>query len=107
MPKKNSLYWAYNLPLQVWPRHQDPEDSTTPIVDYQILNYMPRKERCCDLLLSEILEDQTHEEFFEQAAKCFENLARLMRRMATDRAGHVYYHDEGMVDEEADDASGS
>jgi len=52
---KNRLYWAYNLPLQVWPQHEDPEDENSPVVGSRILNYMPRRERCCDLDLVEAM----------------------------------------------------
>jgi hypothetical protein len=85
-----SLYFAFNLPLQVWPT----EDGT----DARILNYMPRRERCEEMLLSEAIGDVTRAEFFEHAAKCYENMARLMRAAGADPAVHVYYHDEGMAD---------
>lgn len=96
---KDSLYWAYNLPLQVWPRHEDPEDETSPVVGARILNYMPRKERCCDLDLNDLLEEETRAEFFESAALHLENLARLMREASKDPSLCVYYPDEGMVKE--------
>lgn len=96
MEAKNKLYWAYNLPLQVWPRHRDPDDEDSPVIGWRVLNYMPRKERCEDLDLAEILGEQTREEFFESAARHLENLARLMREAAADTEKHVYYHDEGM-----------
>jgi len=94
---KNGIYWSYNLPLQVWPEHKDPHHEKSPVVDARILNYMPRKEAVCSLKLSELLRDgQTREEFFEAAAKRFENLARLMRMAAKDESVTVYYHDEGI-----------
>lgn len=93
---KNDLYWAYNLPLQVWPKHEDKYDETTPIIETRILNYMPRKERCVMLDLEECIGDQTREEFFETAARHLENLAKLMREAAQDQEVVVYYHDDGM-----------
>lgn len=94
---KNSRFWAYNLPLQVWPKHEDPDDENSPVVGARLVNYMPRKERCCDLDLDEdLLGGQTREEFFETAALYLENLARLMREAAKDAAKMVYYHDEGL-----------
>lgn len=96
MSAKNQLYWAYNLPLQVWPKHQDSEDENSPIVGARVLNYMPRKERCEDCDLSDLLGEQTREEFFESAAQVLENLARLMREAAKDPALLVYYPDAGM-----------
>lgn len=94
---KNKLYWAYNLPLQIWPQHENPDDESSPIFGARIANYMPRKERCCDLDLYEALGDQTREEFFNEAADHLENLARLMREAAADPSLTVYYHDEGMA----------
>lgn len=93
---KNSLYWAYNLPLQVWPNHEDMDDESSPITDYRILNYMPRKERTFEVLLSELLGDQTREEFLETAALHLENLAKLFREAISDPNKCIYYHDDGM-----------
>lgn len=94
--QKNNLYWELNLPLQVWPIREDREDENSPIIDHDILNYMPRRSRCDTIKLSELLGEQTHEEFFETAALHFENLAKLMREVAADPSKHVYYHDTGM-----------
>ncbi len=96
MSTKNRLYWAYNLPLQVWPNHQDPDDENSPIVGSRLLNYLPRKGQVVDCELSEVLNEQTREEFFETAAQTLENLARLMREAAKDPALLVYYPDNGM-----------
>lgn len=93
---KNKLYWAYNLPIQVWPQRQDPDDEASPVVGSQVLNYMPRKERCemCDL--EDLIGDQTREEYFESAARILENLARLMREAGKDETKLVYYPYEGL-----------
>jgi len=97
MADKNELYWAYNLPLQVWPEFEIEDDETSPVVQTRIVNYMPRKEQCCSLVLDEdVLGGQTREEFFETAAVHLENLARLMREAAENPAVTVYYHDDGM-----------
>lgn len=96
---KNSLYWAYNLPLQAFPIRKDSEDENSPVVDYRILNYMPRKERCQEFKLSEILDnepDQTQEEYFLAAAAHLENLANLFKKLAKNEIKHIYYPDEGM-----------
>jgi hypothetical protein len=91
-----TLYWAYNLPLQVHPFFQDEDDESSPVIKTEIVNYMPRKERCIRCDLAETLEicGQTREEFFETAATYLENLARLMRMAAKDPAMIVYYHDD-------------
>ena len=91
---KNKQYWAFNLPLQVWPATaEDPEET--------ILNYMPRRESCHTENLADMLGEQTREEFLEQAARILENLARLMRQAAKDPQLLVYYPTHGM---EADHA---
>lgn len=95
MSEKNSFYWLYNLPLQVRPRHQNPYDEKSPVIGSIILNYMPRKERCRNCDLADLLGEQTREEFFESAAIRLENLARLMREAGKDPAMRVCYPDIG------------
>lgn len=92
-PRKNRLYWAYNLPLQVWPIHEDPENEKSPVIGTTILNYMPRKERCQNASFKELElpGEQTREEFFETAAQVLENLAVLMRKAGKDPNFTVYY----------------
>jgi len=96
MTAKNTLYWAYNLPLQVWPKHLDTNDPNSPVVGARVLNYMPRKERLEECELSDLLGEQTREEFFESAALVLENLARLMRDAGKGPELHVYYPTAGM-----------
>lgn len=86
--KQDNCYWVYNLPLQVW---FDEESD-----DARIVNYMPRKERCCEIQLSEVIGNQSKEEFFSQAAFYFDNLARLMREAAAGSKVDIYYHDQGV-----------
>ena len=90
MTDKNRIYWAYNIPLQVWPG----EDGK----DARILNYMPRHERCETLDLRNVIGDQTHKEFFQTAAQYLENLAKRFRKLANGEVDIVYYPDEGMDD---------
>ncbi len=96
MPQKNKLYWSYNLPLQVWARRKDQEDEKSEIVDYRLLNYMPRKESFCELMLSDVKNDQNHEEFFETAATMYDNLAKQCRAIARSEDDGIYYPDSGM-----------
>lgn len=93
---KNSLFWSFNLPLQVDPIHSDPEDENSPVTGSSIVIFMPRKSYCARCDLSECLGDQTREEFFESAAVHLENLARLMRLAGKNEKLMVYYSDEGM-----------
>ncbi len=94
---KNNLYWAFNVPLQIWPKHADGLDETSEVVGYTVLNYMPRKERLCSVEMHEVLGDQTREEFLESAALHLENLAKLMREAISDPRKHIYYPDIGMT----------
>ncbi len=48
------------------------------------------------LEMSNVVGDQSPEEFFETAAKHLENLARKFRRLANKEIDQVYYPDEGM-----------
>jgi hypothetical protein len=67
------------------------------IKDYRILNYMPRREGVCHLHLSELLGGgESREQYLEQAALVFENLARLFRAAKDDPNMTIYYPDEGM-----------
>ena len=92
---KNKRYWSYNLPLQLWPKHVDPEDDASDVVGYSILNYMPRKERCATIQLDgNTLDEQTYEEFCMKAADVLENLAKLFRKAAVNPGTVIYYPDE-------------
>lgn len=95
---KNSTYWSYNLPLQAFPDRVDEDDEKSPITDYRVLNYMPRKEACRTMQLSELLEDsgQSKEEYFEAAAAHLEHLAQMFRKLAKGEIDTIYYHDEDM-----------
>lgn len=95
-------YFANNLPLQVWPPEEgdDPESSRT-----RILNYMPRREAVLETTLEDLIGDEeghidpeVRRQFFLDAARCFDNLARLMRGAAEDPTMSVYYHNKGMDD---------
>lgn len=85
MSEKNGLYHAFNLPLQVWPS----EDGSS----CEVLNYMPRKHGVRMAELSDLMGEQSREDFFNKAADGLENLAKLMRRAAVDPVFTVYYHD--------------
>lgn len=93
---KNDLYWTYNLPLQVFPIRADKDDETSTVTGHNILNYSPRKSRCEETDLSELLENQTAEEYFEAAAAHLEHLASMFRKYAKGEIDHVYYADDGM-----------
>ncbi len=92
---KNRIFWAYNLPLQVWPRHRN-ESEQEPVVGHRILNYMARKHCAETIDLGECLGEQTYEEFMLEAAAVLENLAGLFRKASKDPAMLIYYPDKGM-----------
>ena len=91
--EKNKLYWAYNLPLQVWPIHEDEDDEKSPVIGTRVLNYMPRRGCCQETTLEEleVLGEETREEFFNKAADILEHLASLMRKVSKDPNFTVYY----------------
>jgi hypothetical protein len=89
---KNKITWEYNIPLQVWPIHKDPENETTPIIGWEILNYMPRKERVVRLNLEEVLGGQTREEYMNTAAIYYERMAEMFREAAKNKSRIIYYH---------------
>lgn len=89
------IYWAYNVPLQMW----DNEQGARP------LNYMPRRERCSNLEESVSREDLPA--YCRNAAKVLRNLAALFDAMAEGKIKHIYYPNktvEEAIKDEAEDA---
>jgi hypothetical protein len=95
-------YFAFNMPLQVWPvfaahpRNEENEGRENPVVDYRILNYMPRKERCTELHLSEVvnLSKISFADFFQIAADNLRHLADLFDEESGRPTNKIYYHDQ-------------
>ena len=78
----------YNLPLQAW-REEDGS--------IRVLNYMPRRERCNNLDLSELKDDGIVEkDYFYGVSVNLINLAILFAEFAEGKRYHVYYHDEDL-----------
>jgi hypothetical protein len=79
-------FFAYNLPIQVMPS----EGGGT-----KVLLYLPRKERTNGWAdLADMLpEGATRAEFFDRAAKTYENLAALMRHAGAEPRALIYYPD--------------
>ena len=80
--------FEYNLPLQAYKQ----EDGTI-----DLLNYMPRKESCCHLKLSEMEElkdEQEVKNYFYGVSCNLLNLAILFAEFAEGKRDSVYYHDE-------------
>ena len=93
-------YFNFNLPIQAWPVYEDEENEKGKILDYRILNYMPRKAHVHEILLTEIIGEENYNEenvkaFFNQTADNFINLARQFRSLANGKQEAVYYHNEG------------
>lgn len=95
--EEENIYWAYNLPLQVYPQHENKDDESSPVISTSILNYMPRKHTCEMLDLEECFDGLVREEFFNKAADILENLAKHMRKAAIDPSHTVYYPDEELT----------
>ncbi len=88
----DSLYWAYNCPLQMWARHEDSGDENSPVIGWRVLNYMPRKETCRDL--GENLVPNEMPTYCKNAATVLRNLASLFDAMADGKIEGIYYPDE-------------
>ncbi len=80
--------FLYNLPLQAYRQ----EDGSI-----ELLNYMPRKEGCTHIKLSEMEELKNEEEirdYFYGVSFNLLNLAILFAEFADKKRDAVYYHDE-------------
>lgn len=94
------LYFAYNVPLQIWINYKEDDDpgSGIDLSESNILNYMPRKERCEFLNLDEVFstsEDITAEdikEFAKVSALILRNLAARMERLDPLGKNHIVYY---------------
>ena len=76
----DELYWASNLPLQIWKS----DDGT-----WSIVNYMPRKECCASL--DEHVSDADRPQFCRNTAAILRNLADLFDAVADGQLDHIYY----------------
>jgi hypothetical protein len=88
------LYWAYNLPLQIW--RQD--DGTWHIP----ANYMARKQRCASL--DNHVSDADRPQFCRNAAAILRNLADLFDAAADGQLDHIYYPDKPVAEAIAETA---
>ena len=83
-------FWAYNLPLQFF-RDEETGKLT------RIVNYMPRKETCCELSANDLFECNSN--FTEQDVKdvcdtsiaILKNLIRQIERFRDGKEDIVYY----------------
>lgn len=91
----NSNYWRFNCPLQVRSYNENPDDDTSKLI-IEVLNYMPRKEGMEWIELNEVLDEQTAQEYFHEAAAHLRNLARLFDNFVVNGDTHIYYPDTGM-----------
>lgn len=98
----NGLFWAYNLPLQMWGNDED---------GWRVLNYMPRKERC-QYLESSVTKEELPQ-FCKNTAMILRNLADLFETLGRGEIKLVYYPDELPAEaikgakEDADEVHGS
>ena len=81
--KEWGLYFAYNLPLQLW-REQ--------CGGTQVCNFMPRKEYSRHI--DTRVKPEHIAEFCEETAKHLENLANLMRMYGRGEIDSISYHNE-------------
>ena len=81
-----SSLFDYNIPLQAY-RGEDGK--------IDIVNYMPRKNRCSEMPMTELTEDEMSEnDLFYGTAIHLMNLAKLFVEFAEGKRDSVYYFDE-------------
>lgn len=96
-----SLYFSYNVPLQVYIEFNEdgkPESGIN-IENSNILNYMPRKERCEFLTFGQVFENIEHvtaqdvKDFMNVSALIPEHLAEQFKKLDPAKAPkpYVYY----------------
>lgn len=85
------LYWAYNMPLQMW---GDAEEG------WRVVNYMPRKEMCCGL--DEPVTAEELPQFCQNASARLRNLALLFEALGRGEIGYIYYPDKTVDEARAD-----
>lgn len=78
----DSLYWAYNCPLQMWPDEGE----------WRVVNYMPRRESA-DEMEAKVSEADLPA-FCRNAAKTLRNLADLFEALERREIDTIYYPDE-------------
>lgn len=83
----DKLFWSYNCPLQMW--HCD--DDT-----WDVINYMPRKERIA--ALGEKVTKEELPSFCKNTACILRNLAELFDALADGKIDTIYYPDEKVKD---------
>lgn len=82
------LFWAYNLPLQMWGTADDGKADDS----WRVLNYMPRKERC-QYLESSVTKEELPQ-FCQNTALILRNLADLFEALGRGEINHIYYPDQ-------------
>ena len=81
----NSLFWSYNLPLQMWPN----EDNTFSVVDY-----MPRKETV--VRIDKRVTPSELPQFCQNTAVLLRHLANRFDALGRGEIDSIYYHDEDL-----------
>lgn len=82
----NQLYWAFNMPLQMWADHDN----------WRVLNYMPRKQ-CCEFLEEEVTKEELPQ-YCRNAAARLRNLAELFEALGDGKIHTIYYPNETVVE---------
>jgi hypothetical protein len=91
------LYWAFNLPLQIWKS----DDGTWSIP----ANYIARKDRCSTL--DEHVSDADRPQFCRNAAAILRNLADLFDAVADGKLDYIYYPEKPVAEAIAEAAARS
>ena len=94
-------FFAYNLPLQIWLPSKDDieeakENGTLP--DAFMVNYMPRKQECNAMDLSELgisyQDKDTMKDLCNVTISILKNLTRQWERFRDGKQDYVYYPNE-------------
>lgn len=88
----DDIYWAYNVPLQMWSKHKNPDDKKSKIEGWRVLNYMPRRQKC--KFMDKTITPEEMPKYCKNAAKLLRNLADRFDKMAKNEIDNIYYHDE-------------
>jgi len=89
MGLKQAECFEYNLPVQAYRNEEDGA--------INVINYMPRKNRCDEISLDELKpEGMSERDYFHGVALNLLNLAILFVEFAEKKRDAVHYHDEDL-----------
>lgn len=92
--KLGNIYWAFNLPVQAFREFNS--DGT--LKSGNIINYMPRKNECCEISFEDLFEKELNEiteqdisDMCDVTIAVLENLTKLWKKFRDKNIDYVYY----------------